>query len=68
VVLEVPKGAIPLRFPVREFIVALRAVTFELLRVMYADEPQLLAQKGLFAEGSMLDQAAQLILQGKASR
>jgi hypothetical protein len=68
IALEIPSGTIPLRFPLREFIAALRAATLKLLWTMYDDEPRLLSREGIFKKGSIQDQAALLILQGKLPR
>lgn len=68
VMLEIPKGTDQLKYSTREFVAALRAVAFELLLVMYDDEPKLLSRGTLFAEGSILHRAAQMVLQGKALR
>ncbi len=68
IALEIPQGTKPLRYPANEFVAALRAVSLEFLWTMYEDGPQLLSKEGLFAEGSIMHQAAQLILLGKLSR
>jgi hypothetical protein len=74
VVLEIPMGAAPWRFPLGEFVAALRRVTLELLWMMYDDgllatdaKTGLLTDR-LFWPGSVLHQAAQLIVSGKLSR
>jgi hypothetical protein len=68
IVLEIPQGANPLRYPAHQFISALRTVTLELLWTMYDDEPKLLSKEGIFAKGSIQHQAAQLVLTGKLPR
>lgn len=68
VALEIPKGAAQLEYPLQEFIVALKATSFELLWIMYDDAPQLLSEGTLFTSGSILGRAAQMIVQGKVAR
>ena len=65
IAIEIPAGITLVRCPTNEFIAALKDATLKLLWIIYEHEPQLLVQKGLFAEGSIQAHAARLILDGK---
>lgn len=68
VTVEIPAQSIPRRFGTSDFILGLRAVTLEVLWRIYDDNPGLLREGNLFKRGSVQQQIAQLIVDGKAPR